>query len=81
MILSGKFVLISVESRESNGKTYYNANMESVEDGKLFRWGATETAVDKMKKYQTYLGHFEPRVWDGKLSLTLLDVDALPPEK
>ncbi len=79
MIVSGKFVFISDEKRVSDGKEYHNVNVESIDDGKMFRVGANVDAVDKMKKYQTYLGHFEWRTWDGKNLLSLLDVDALPP--
>lgn len=72
MILSGQFTMISVESRESNGKMYHNVNIES-EDGKLLRVGTTEEVVPKLKKYQKHLGHFDIGTFKGELFMRLVD--------
>lgn len=81
MYLEGRFVFISAEKRESDGKIYHNVNIESEDDGKMYRFGATEDAVAKLIKYRPYKGFFEPRVWNNQLSLNLVDAEALAPAK
>ena len=73
MILNGKFVLISMEKRESNGKLYYNANIES-EDGKILRVGCdADTANNVSQKYKEYNGLFEIGAYNGNMFMRLKD--------
>lgn len=72
MILNGNFVMISVESRESNGKWYHNVNMEA-EDGKLMRVGTSENVLPELKKYQLHNGTFEVGSFKGELYMRLVD--------
>ncbi len=77
MILKGEFILISVESRESNGKVYHNVNLET-DDGKVTRIGVDAEVVPALdSKYQKYEGHFLVGTWDGKMFLRLVDARCL----
>lgn len=77
MILTGSVTFISSSSRESNGKTYYNANLESKDDGKIYNCNTKPEVIAKMLKYKQYLAYFETRTWDGKLYLNLVDVEEI----
>lgn len=83
MILTGKFVFISAEKNERDGKVYHSVNMECVADGQVHRFNAVESEVLKMKKYQTYNCHLDVRSYtyqgQTRTSFNLVDVDALPP--
>lgn len=77
MILKGEFVLISVESRESNGKVYHNVNLES-DDGKVSRIGVDAEVVPVLdKKYQKYEGFFNIGTYDGKMFMRLVEARSL----
>ena len=80
MILNGVFTMISVESRENNGRTYHNVNIES-EDGKLLRVGTTDEVVEKLKKYQKHLGFFDIGSFKGELYMRLVDAQYPVPAK
>lgn len=75
MILSGKFTMISVETKERDGKRYFNVNIEA-EDGKLLRIGSDEKTVSKLKKYQKHDGWFDVGSYNGNMYMRL--VDAVP---
>ena len=80
MKLTGIFTMISVESRESNGKWYHNVNMES-EDGRLLRIGVEQDVMGKLKKYEKHNGYFEVGSFtgkDGKPQMYMRLVDAEP---
>ncbi len=72
MILSGKFIMISVETRESNGKVYNNVNIEA-EDGKLLRLSVNEDVVPKMQKYHLHNGFFDVGSFKGEMYMRLVD--------
>lgn len=72
MKLSGTFTMISVESRESNGKMYHNVNIEA-EDGKLLRLGVEENVLPDLKKYQKHQGWFEVGSFKGEMFMRLVD--------
>ena len=74
MRLVGNFVMISVESRESNGKWYHNVNMEA-DDGKLLRVGAEPDVLNKLQKYQKHIGQFEVGSYKGEMFMRLVDAD------
>lgn len=80
MKLSGQFVMISVESRESNGKWYHNINMEA-EDGKLLRIGVEEHVLPDLKKYQLHQGWFEVGAFKGEMFMRLVDATPVQPAK
>lgn len=75
MILSGYVTFISSSSRESQGKTYYNANLESKDDGRIYNCNTKPEVIAKMQKYKEYLAYFETRTWEGKMYLNLIDVE------
>lgn len=72
MTLSGTFVMISVESREKDGKKYFNVNIEA-EDGKLLRIGSNEQTVAGLQKYKKHQGWFDIGTFDGKMYMRLVD--------
>jgi len=74
-MLQGKFVFISVESREFNNRVYHNVNLE-MEDGQMIRIGAADGVVERMQKYKAYTGFFSVRMFDGRLAVTLADLVA-----
>lgn len=78
MILSGKVTFISSTSRTKDGKTYFNVNLESVDDGKIYNMSAPADVLPKMQKYQSYLAFFDVRTWERNIILSLVDVEALP---
>ena len=76
MKLTGIFTMISVESRESNGKWYHNVNMEA-EDGKLLRVGMDQGVMNKLQKYQKHTGCFEVGSFKGEMYMRLVDAEPL----
>lgn len=72
MKLSGQFVMISVESRESNGKMYHSVNIEA-EDGKLLRLGVDEHVLPDLHKYQLHQGYFDVGSFKGEMYMRLID--------
>lgn len=67
MITNGKFTLINVISKEYNGKTYYNANIEDSEDGEVFEIAVNDDVVEGLnKKYQEYSGFFKIAEYTSK---------------
>ena len=77
MILSGRVTFISSSSRESKGKTYFNANLESKDDGRIYNVGTKPELLGKMQKYKEYLAYFETRTWEGSMYLNLVDVEEI----
>lgn len=73
MIVSGRFTFISMESRESNGKTYYNANIES-EDGSLMRLSVEDGCINSLQKYKPYDGAFKVGAYKGEMFMRLVGV-------
>lgn len=76
MKLTGIFTMISVESRESNGKWYHNVNMEA-EDGKLLRVGMEQDCINKLKKYEKHTGYFDVGSFKGEMYMRLVDAEPL----
>lgn len=73
MIVNGRFTFISMESRESNGKTYYNANIES-EDGSLMRLSVEDGCINGLQKYKPYDGSFKIGAYKGEMFMRLVSV-------
>lgn len=73
MILEGSFVFISAEKRESNGKKYFNVNLEA-EDGQLLRVGTEEHLLTAMEKYKKYTGFFTVGSFNNQLYMRLSEV-------
>lgn len=71
MYLNGVFTMISVESRESNGKTYHNVNIED-EEGKLLRIGCDPAVVPDLRKYQLHQGQFAVGIYNGQMFMRLV---------
>lgn len=75
MIVSGKFVMISVNEREYNGKKYYNANVEDLDTGKMLSFDADATIVPQMVKYTQFIGTFEVSQYGKDTRLRLFDLE------
>lgn len=54
MILSGKFVYISGEKRESNGNVYCDVNVECVTNEEVVRMSCVPELLPNLKKYSRY---------------------------
>ena len=80
MKLTGQFVMISTESRESNGKWYHNVNIEA-EDGKLMRVGVEEHVLPELQKYQKHNGWFEVGSYKGEMYMRLVDATVMQAAK
>ena len=80
MTLSGVFTMISVESRESNGKWYHNVNIEA-EDGKLLRIGVDEKVLPDLQKYQRHNGWFDVGSFKGEMYMRLVDATVIQTAK
>lgn len=74
-MLTGKFVFISGTERQKDGRFFYNANIE-LEDGSLCNMGTELEVLNRMKKYQPYVGSFRLSVYNNMLRLRLVDVVA-----
>lgn len=74
-MLTGNFVFISVEERESGGKIYKNVNLE-MDDGQMLRIGVDDGVVEQMKKYQSYTGFFKVGMFGRDVYIRLAGVQA-----
>ena len=77
MVVSGKFVMISVSEREYNGKKYYNASVEDVDTGKILSFDADASIVPRMVKYKEFIGVFEVSQYGKDTRLRLFDMSAV----
>ena len=77
MVVSGKFVMISVSEREYNGKKYYNASVEDVDTGKILSFDADASIVPIMVKYKEFIGVFEVSQYGKDTRLRLFDLEAV----
>lgn len=75
MIVCGNVTFISSTSREKDGKTYFNVNLESKDDGKIYNCGTKAEVIAKLQKYKPYLAYFELRTWEGRILMNLIDVE------
>lgn len=79
MNVVSRIIFISDEKRERDGKVYHNVNFEDMDDGKVYtRISASEEAVNKMRKYEKYNGHFNLSMWENQWRLSLVDVSPIP---
>ena len=76
MKLTGFFTMISVESRESNGKWYHNVNLEA-DDGKLLRVGVEQGVINKLRKYEKHNGTFDVGSYKGEMYMRLVDAEPI----
>lgn len=77
MVVSGKFVMISVSEREYNGKKYYNASVEDMDTGKILSFDADASIVPRMVKYKEFIGVFEVSQYGKDTRLRLFDLSAV----
>lgn len=77
MVVSGKFVMISVSEREYNGKKYYNASVEDIDTGKILSFDADASIVPIMVKYKEFIGVFEVSQYGKDTRLRLFDMSAV----
>lgn len=81
MVVSGKFILISLSEREWNGKKYYDVNVEDKDNGKMLSFDADVSIVSQVVKYKEFLGHFDLSQYgtgkDLKTRLRLFDLEAV----
>lgn len=71
MQLEGLFTFISLETRERDGKKYYNVNIES-QDGSLMRLATNEDVVAGLQKYQKYKGYFKVGTYNNAMYMRLV---------
>lgn len=76
MLLEGLFTFISLETREKDGKKYYNVNVES-EEGSLVRLSADEEVVGKLQKYQKHKGYFKVGTYNNSMYMRLVGAELL----
>lgn len=80
MILGNKFVFISGEKKDVNGKVYCNVNAECVDDGDVVQFGTSPEVLAQLQKYKEYYFHLDVFRYtkDGKTStiFNLVDVQA-----
>ena len=77
MVVSGKFVMISVSEREYNGKKYYNASVEDIDTGKILSFDADVSIVPRVVKYKEFIGVFEVSQYGKDTRLRLFDLSAV----
>lgn len=77
MKLEGVFTFISMQERESNGKTYYNANIESV-DGGLLRLSTNGDVAKVLQKYRKHKGVFNVGTYNNQMYMRLESAELLP---
>lgn len=76
MTLEGKFTFISLETREKDGKKYYNVNIES-EEGGLMRLSTDGDVVAGLQKYQKYKGIFKIGTYNNSMYMRLVGAEPL----
>lgn len=81
MVVSGKFVMISVSEREYNGKKYYSASVEDTDTGKILSFDADVSIVPQVVKYKEFLGFFEVSQYGKDTRLRLFDLRAINNQK
>lgn len=77
MVVSGKFVMISVSEREYNGKKYYNASVEDMDTGRILSFDSDVSIVPQMVKYKEFIGYFEVSQYGKDTRLRLFDLETV----
>lgn len=77
MRLEGVFTFISMEERVRDGKTYYNANIESV-DGSLLRLSTNSDVAKILQKYRKHKGVFNIGTYNNSMYMRLDSAELLP---
>ena len=74
MIVEGRFTVVSVGSREYNGTTYYDCNIEA--DNRVLRVNTDKACYDYManNKYKPCIGTFDLGVSRNGLYIKLKEV-------
>lgn len=62
MVKYSDVVFLSSSSRVVDGNTYFNVNLECIEDGDIVQLGADRGVCDNLKKYQ----HYKAKLKEGR---------------
>ena len=76
MVLEGLFIFISLETREKDGKKYYNVNIES-QEGSLMRVSTEEAVAKVLQKYKQHKGFFKVGTYNNSMYMRLVGAEPL----